>query len=365
MQIACPLSIIALVALVTAGCDRFDADGPQSTADDSVQVVAVQTALLESVQIVEPIFATGTLLAKKSTDLVPMVGGLIEEIFVAVGDRVEPGQPLLRMRKKDFQIKVERLIQATDLAEAEFQDAERDLANTIELKKKEVYSTEELNDRRTRVEVTEAKLGIAQANLAEAKKELDDSVLLAPYRGVITRRNVDEGAYVPSVMRSSNPVLQIQKIDIMVAQVFVAEAHLPAIKLGMPGRVRIPSLDRTYDAEVELINDRLNSKTRTIEIRLDIRNADYAIKPGLFTEVQLIPGPRTALMVPPDAVIGLGSERYLYVAEEGAAVQRKVHVRELEGGRLELISGVAPEGEIIVGSDRYLVQGGTPIQVRN
>ncbi len=365
MRTTYPISILALIALVVAGCDQIDGGRKQPNTPESVKVTPVDIAGLESVQLVEPIFSTGTILAHKSTDLVPMVGGLIEEIYVAVGDRVEQGQPLLRMRQKDFEIKVDRLIQGTNLAEAELRDAKRDLTNAIQLKKKDVYSAEELDDRQTQVEVATAKLGIAQANLAEAKKELDDSVMRAPYRGVITKKTVDEGAYVPSVMRSGSPVLQIQKIDIMVALLFIAEGHLSSIRLGMAGEVRIPSLDKTYESQVALINDRLDMKTRTIDVRLGVPNADYVIKPGLFIEVELIPEPRAALIIPPDAVNGLGSERYLFVVNEGLAARRKIEVRELEDGRLELISGVEPEAQIIVGSDRFSIQDGTAIQVRN
>ena len=60
-----------------------------------------------------------------------MVGGLIEEIYVNVGSRVEEGQPLLRMRQKDFEINVLRLSEAKRLAEAEYRDAERDLEHAI------------------------------------------------------------------------------------------------------------------------------------------------------------------------------------------------------------------------------------------
>ena len=365
MRVVNPLSIIALLALAITGCDRVNDTSKQAFTTESTVATPVSTALLEPVQLVEPIYSTGSIVAQKSTDLVPMVGGLIEEIYIAVGDRVEQGQPLLRMRKKDFQIKVDRLKQGTNLAEAELKDAERDLVNAVALKKKEVYSTEELDDRRTRVDVATAKLGIAQAMLAETQKELDDSVMRAPYRGVITKRNVDEGAYVPSVMRSGSPVLQIQKIDIMVVLLFIPEVHLQSIELGTPGRVHIPSLDRTYDSEVQLINDRLVLETRTIDVRLAIRNADYVIKPGLFIEVELMPKSRPVLILPADAIKGLGNERYLYTALNGTAQQRMVKVRELEDGRLELISGVEPEEEIIVGPARHSIQDGAAIVVRH
>ncbi|MEM8500923.1 MAG: efflux RND transporter periplasmic adaptor subunit [Pseudomonadota bacterium] len=319
------------------------------------------TVLLEPTELTEPIFVTGTILPLRSTDIAPLVGGLIDEFYVRVGDRVEKGDPLFRMRQKDFEINLSRLVNAKRLADAEFTDAKRDLENAVELRKKKAFSAEQLDDRQTRVDVTDARRGIARANLAEAQKELDDSTTLAPYRGVITRRGIDEGTYIPSIMRSERAVLQIQQIDIMVALLFVPEVHLQSIELGTPGRVHIPSMNQTYESKVELINDRIDTKTRTIDVRLGVPNADYQIKPGLFIEVELIPKPRTGILLPPDSSKGLGSTRYLFVVENGMAAQREVKVRELSDGSLEVLSDIAPDTRIIVGKSIHLVSDGAPV----
>jgi RND family efflux transporter MFP subunit len=357
-------STALLITLFITGCDQQGKITQDlETAQANPAPLPVYTAFLEPAELAEPIFVTGTILALKSTDIAPLVGGLIEEIYVAVGDRVEKGQPLFRMRQKDFEIKLSRLANAERLAEAEFTDAKRDLENAIALRKKEAFSVEQLDDRRTRVEVTDARRGIAQANLAEAQKELDDSIARAPYRGVITRKSVDEGAYIPSIMRSERSVLQIQQIDIMVALLYVPEVHLQAIELGTPGRVHIPSMNQTYESEVALINDRIDPKTRTIDVRLGVLNPDYLIKPGLFIEVELIPKPRQGILLPPNSTKGLGSTRYLFVVEGGIASQRQVKVRELNDGRLELLSDIEPGTIIIVGKGIHLVSDGTSVTV--
>ncbi|MDC6459426.1 efflux RND transporter periplasmic adaptor subunit [Luminiphilus sp.] len=351
-----------LIALFFTGCDGQS----ESTQDlESVGVgatpLAVSTVLLDLTELTEPIFVTGTILPLKSTDIAPLVGGLIDEIYVRVGDRVEKGEPLFRMRQKDFEIKLSRLVNAERLAEAEFTDAKRDLENAVALRKKDAFSVEQLDDRQTRVEVTNARRGIARANLAEAQKELDDSTTLAPYRGVITRRGVDEGTYIPSIMRSERSVLQIQKIDIMVALLYVPEVHLQSIELGTPGRVHIPSMNQTYESKVDLINDRIDPKTRTIDVRLGVLNPDYQIKPGLFIEVELIPKPRQGILLPPNSTKGLGSTRYLFVVENGIASQRQVKVRELNDGSLELLDDIAPNTRIIVGKSIHMVSDGASV----
>lgn len=353
----------AIVPLLLAGCDG-EPPGEKSMvgeAPDSSSPVTVTTATPEYLSLSEPIFVTGTIHARRTTNITPMVGGLIEEVFVDVGSRVEKGQPLLRMRQKDFEVKVSRVFEARLLAQAEHEDAERDLDNAIALERSKALSAELLDDRRTRVEVTKAKLGIADANLTEMQKEMDDSIARAPYRGVITHRYVDEGAYVPALMRSERPVLQIQEIDVMVAVVLVPETHLNAIELGTPGNVHIPSMHETYESEVLLINDRIDHKTRTIEVRLGIPNTDYAIKPGLFIEVELAPRARQALVLPSVATTGSGSRRRVLVVESGVVRQREVQVRELGDGQLELVNGIGADAVLVVGKSMRNVSDGSTV----
>lgn len=364
MRYSKQVSTALVMILLITGCSEGDkvSNDPMS-AQATSSPLSVSTVVLEPTALTEPIFVTGTILALKSTDIAPLVGGLIDEIYVQVGDRVEKGQALFRMRQKDFEIKLSRLASAERLAEAEFTNANRDLDNAIALRKKGALSVEELDDRRTRVEVTDARRGIAKADLAEAKKELNDSTSRAPYRGVITKKGVDEGTYIPSIMRSERSVLQIQQIQTMVALLFVPENHLQSIEVGTPGRVHIPSMNQTFESEVALINDRLDPETRTIDVRLGVPNPDYQIKPGLFIEVELIPKPRQGVVLPPDSTKGLGRTRSVFLVEDGVARQHQVTVRELNDGRLELLDDIESGSRIIVGKSIHLISDGTAVTV--
>lgn len=356
---------VVLAAAILLSCNsepKSEKTSPE-TVPQSSSPIEVTIATPEIVELSEPIFITGTILARRTTNITPLVGGLIEEIFVNVGARVNEGEPLFRMRQKDFEVRVSGLSEARRLAQAEYEDAERDLKNALALKEKQAVSAELLDDRLTQVEISSAKLGIANANLAEGQKDMDDSVTRAPYRGVITQRNMDEGSYIPSIMRSDISVLQIQEIGVMVALVLVPEAHLNTIKLGTPGKVHIPSMNKIYESEVALINDRIDSKTRTIDVRLGIPNTDYSIKPGLFIEVELMPPPRKALVLPPETTTGSGDRRRVLIVKNSVVSQGEVEVRELADGRLEVVQGISPNTVLIVGPSRHSLSPGSRVTI--
>jgi multidrug efflux pump subunit AcrA (membrane-fusion protein) len=164
-------------------------------------------------------------------------------------------------------------------------------------------------------------------------------------------------------MRSESPVLQIQKIDIVVVVLFVPEIHLASISPGMRGVVHIPSLDQTFESSVVLINDSHDLKTRTIEVRIGIANPDYLIKPGLFVEVELYPEPHYAQILPPESIIGIGQDTHVLVMEDGKVKRVDLTVKGLSDGRLELLSELDPGANIIADKQRHTLEPGYPVTV--
>ncbi len=355
MNLANGIYVCVVFTLFSGVSSAQAMDGP---ADLNLHVVEVKTA-----EYVEPIFTTGTVLALRTTELVPLVGGMVEEILVGVGDRVVKGQPLLRMRQSDFEIKLKRLKQSAKLALAEQKNAKLDYENALSLVKRGALSRELVADRRTLFEASSAKLGIAQADLDEARQALDDSTLKAPYTGVITQRNIDEGAYIASFMRSQQPVLQLQEISTMVALVFVPERFINNLQVGTKGRVTVAATGKQYETQIHVINDRIDVETRSIDVRLGIRNPNYEIKPGQFVEVELRPQARSMITLPLDTVRGVGAQRHVYVYRNGKAVRVDVTVREIEDGQVEILKGIEAADKVIQGADLNLVTDGRSLSL--
>jgi RND family efflux transporter MFP subunit len=203
----------------------------------------------------------------------------------------------------------------------------------------------------------------AEAALAQARQNLADTSVRAPYRGVITQRFVDEGAMLSTMMTAGNAVVQILKMDLVVAIVQLPEVHLARVHVGTPGVVRIDGLDRSFETEVAVLNDRVDSASRAFEVRLAIENADYAVKPGLFAEVELSPEPRAATLLARGAVLGAEGSHYVFVEQDGRAVRRALRLRELDAARVEVLDGLAPGERVLLGPNLTRLADGTPVRV--
>ena len=355
-----PPLLLAALALAACSGEAPEADVASAPAPAPIPVAA-REVVREA--LVEPVLGTGTIAAHKTTDVGPRVSGIVDTIYVAIGDRVEEGAPLFRTRTVDYEIRVRQAESEARLARANAEKAARDLERIRTLHDQNVASDERLDAVRTAQEMAAAQREQAEAALAQARQNLADTTVRAPYRGVITRRFVDEGAMLSTVMTAGNAVVQVMKMDVVAAIVQLPEAHLARVRIGTPGVVRVDGVDRAYEAQVTILNDRVDAVSRAFEVRLAIENTDYALKPGLFAELELRPDPREAVLLERAALLGGAENPYVFVLAEGAAARRAVRIRELDAARVEVLEGVAPGERVLLGPTLGQLSDGSPVAV--
>ena len=355
-----PLLVLAMFMLTACG-----EDAPEQAAEDRNAAIAVFSETVAAEELAEPVTGTGTIAAHKTTQLGPRVDGIIEEIFVRIGDRVTEGQPLFRTRDAEWKLKVAELENQVKLAEAEVRNAQKVFNRSSELHEKGFVSSGNLDDARRGRDAANAKLGMAKAQLASAQQMLDDCVVTAPFNGVITARDVDEGKFMATRMGGMGGpggVLEIMKIDIVAAIVNVPEIYLSKFEVGTKATIHVDSIDRSYESYVAIVNDRVDHVTRSVEIRLPIRNDDYEVKPGLFVRVEVHPRPRRVLTLPRAALLGTEAARYVFVSDNGKAKRVNVAVRQIDAMRVEVLEGLNEGDKVLSGPNLPLLIEGMPVR---
>ncbi|GMV62651.1 MAG: cation efflux system protein [Parvibaculum sp.] len=354
----------ALAVLPLTGCGE---DEQASGEEQAAETVAVFERPVTREELMEPVIGTGTIAAHKTTQLGPRVDGIIEEVMVWVGDRVKKDQPLFRTRDTEWKLRVSELENQVQLATAESGNMQKAFNRASELHAKGFVSNGKLDDARAARDTANAKLGIAKAQLAAAQQALDDCVVTAPFDGVITRLDVNEGKFMATRSGGMGPaqggVLEIMKIDIVAAIVNVPEIHLSKFKVGTKGKIFLDGIDKSYDSYVIIINDRIDPVTRAVEVRLPIANDDYAVKPGLFARAEIYPEPRAVLALDRSALMGTEAARYVYVNENGHAKRVNVTVRQIDATRVEVLSGLKEGDKALAGPNAALLLEGTPVRI--
>ncbi len=359
---------LGLSTLMLAACGEDDA--AQTTGETApIAAVSVFSTQVQREELINPVTGTGTIAAQKTTDVGPLVDGIIEEVFVRVGDRVAEGDPLFRTRDVEFRLRVQELEAQHRLAEAESRNARRELDRIKELHGKGVASVGQLDNVQTKADIASARLSVARARLDAAKQNLKDATVTAPFDGVVTAQDIYEGKFMATRMGGGgmggpSGVVQVLKIDIVGAIINVPEVHVGQIGVGTKARVYVDGIDKVYDSEIHIFNDMVDHTTRSAEVRVGLENPDYLIKPGMFTRAEFFPPPREALTLNRKAVLGIEGNHYVFIEDAaGRAKQMPVRVSQIDAERIELLEGLGEGAVVLIGPAVSSLVEGMPVQI--
>lgn len=275
--------------------------------------------------------AVGTLRARQVSVLGSQVSGRVQTVLVDVGSRVTTGQELVRLDPVLFRLAVDgrnaelgsakaraaTAAKAIPSAEAEITavTAERDDAQRNHERMKALWEKpagqepsiprKMYDDAATRLATTQARLAAAEARrdeartrmaeaeagiaqvavaLRRAEQDLADSVIKAPFDGVVTRRLVDTGANVASAPPTD--VMEVQEVSRLYLECSVSQEQAAGIANGTRLRFRIDNTDR--EVAVTTVFPQVDAATRSLRLRAEIANGDGTLKPGSLVQVTII-----------------------------------------------------------------------------
>lgn len=360
------LAVSALLALALAGCGK---PAESKDVDKPAEAIVVSTVRVTKAEIAVPIMATGSVTPSRQTDVGPSVDGIIEEVMVGVGSRVKKGEALFRTRDVDIRLQVRELEQQVALARAQLRNAQSEYKRQNSLKSGGWVSQSRMDTTRTNADVASAQLGVWEARLALARQQLKDTIVRAPYDGVISKKDVYEGRYMATrfggggMMGGAAGVVQVMGIDPLAAIAVAPATYFSQLKLGMTGRIFIDGVKEPVEAKLAVINYGVDYKARSVEVRFSVPNADYKILPGLYCRIELIPEARKTLVVDRKAILGPDGSRYAFIALNGRAKKIALSTREIDGERVEITSNV-PEGtELLAGPNLSQLADGVAVKI--
>lgn len=356
----------ALIAasLTVAGCGS---GGSGESTEPAQSSSSEKATLAKSVKIVKPksatmretVVATGSIGSKQTSNIGPLVEGVVETIFVNVGDRVAKGDPLFQTRQSRYEREVDEAEANLALAKANLRNARQAFDRVSKLKDEGYSSQSRLDDARTALDVAAAEAEKREAELKTARKDLEDTTVRAPYDGVITRRFNDEGVYLSNVFRGGveSSVLQIQENHIVVAVVYAPEQYLSSLKLEQKAVVYVESQSKPRESYVLVLNDMLDVGARTVELRLPIDNSGYSLKSGQFARAEIFTDEKPVLSVPAKAVFQDQSGAYILVSQDGRAEMRRVVAKERPDGTFAVLEGLDAGDDVIVPNGEPVAAG--------
>jgi RND family efflux transporter MFP subunit len=298
----------------------------------------------------------GTVEARTRSVVASEVAGLVVEVPVREGDRVESRAVLARLRRDVLDLQLRALEGQLKEAEARLGQARRRLERAVELFRDRVATEQQLDDARTDAEAAEGRVDAIQADIARTRDRISRSSIRAPFAGTVVARHLEVGEWV----EAGGEVAELVDLDDLEVAVDAPEDYYRQIRLGDPAEVRFaaaPGLELT--GGVRAVVPKAYSQARTFPVKVRIGNPEGRIGVGMLAEVSFAAGePRPAVIVPKDAVVSRGPERFvLLIDEEDKVRQVPVETGAAVGSWIAVKGPVAPGARAITRGNERLFPG--------
>jgi len=306
----------------------------------------VKVGVVATGSISDQVSAVGTLLANESVMIRPEVDGRISAIHFSEGQVVRKGERLVSLDSSEIEAQLAAVTAEVNLAQ-------RRLKRGGELHQKNFISSEALD-------VLRENLNQSLARRAEIKAKLGKMTIKAPFEGVAGLRQVSPGAYV----KAGQDIARLEGIGTLKADFRVPEIYLSKIRPKQEVEVRLDAFPgESFRGAIYAIEPAVDEQTRTVLLRARIPNPGVRLKAGMFARVILVLDTRdNALLIPEQAIVPHGDERFVFRAVNGKGVMTKVDIGLRRPGEVEILKGLSA-GEPIVIDGQLKLHDGVPIAV--
>jgi membrane fusion protein (multidrug efflux system) len=350
-------SLITILA-VTA-CGKKDAAATPSTpvtvsiGPENMTVVAQST--LNSGPAI-----SGSLVADRTAQIRAEIGGSVVAVLIEPGNRVSKGTPLARIddsavREAWLSAKssVTQATLAADIALREQGRAEKLLAagaiaeNTLEAARRNYLASQ-------------AQLEDAKARFASSQKNLDNTVVKAPYAGVVSERSVNVG----DIVSPGNAMFTVVDPSSMRLEGAVPSDQLGAVRLGAPVKFSVTGYPgKDFTGTITNIYPSADPSTRQVRLFVKIPNSGGLVA-GLYATGRVASVTRQGLVAPANAVDQRGIKPFVMRLKNGKVerVEVSLGVRDEGTERVEILGGIAVGDSLLIGAAQGITVG-TPVKI--
>lgn len=339
------IGAIALAVVAVAGVGVVlvarNADGKAASAksgkndkdkkDAGPTASPVEVAKVEQGGIATFLQGTTTLEARNSATLVASRQGRVVELNAEEGQWVEKGAVLARLDDTEARLAVDR-------AEVTAQMAKREAERGVQMREKGYLSDKEWDDLDLKRRSADVELGQARYNLAETR-------IVAPFSGRVTQRTIQLGETVTP----GRECYRLEDFAPILARVYFPEREAAAVRPGQSATVELNARPGVLlPARVTLVNPVVDRSNGTFKVTLELANPKGDLRPGAFARVRLKTGEFAgATLVPRRALMLEDGESYVFVAQGDSVVRTRIQVGATEGDRAQVLAGLVTGDRIV------------------
>ena len=356
---------LVVVALLTRSWSTSNNAAAQN-ARQAARTVPVEVAIAEKRPVPVRLEALGNVTPIASVAIKARLETVITGVHFADGARVKAGDLLFTLDGRQIEAEIKRVEAVITGAEAQLDQAGRDVLRYTELVAKNASTQVTLNNAQTQVNVSRALAESNKAALENLKVQLSYCRITAPIAGRISAASVKVGNFVrPGDAASLATINQLSPVYVSFS---VPQRFLPDVRQAIGAETAtvdsiIPGETRRASGTVTMIENMVDAATGTVMIRATMPNTEELLWPGTLVTTELTLRVEQAVIVPSTAVQVSQTGNFVFVVKDGIANVQPVTVDRVAGNLSVIASGLTG-GETVVTDGQLLLSNGTKVAPR-
>jgi HlyD family secretion protein len=347
-----PMIAILLVVLVALGAGAWWFTADRAIAVDVVRPTVAST---DARSPGSPLMtASGYVVARRKAVVSAKIQGRLSELKVEEASRVREGDIIARLESTDSQAQVGRARAQVQHDEADLGESQRQLRVAEALARDKVLSADALEAAASKVKLSEATLAQAKADVAFAEAQLQNTVIRAPFSGIVVKKMAEVGESVAPIppgvnlSTSSGAIVALADLDTLEVEADVSESNVAKLRDAQPAEVAVEAFpDRRYRGVLRQVIPTADRTKATVQVKVTILDKDEKLKPEMSAKVTFLeaasekaPAETTAaapaVTVPDSAVVTRNGGPHVFAIVDGKARARSI------------VTGPTVKGQVVV-----------------
>jgi RND family efflux transporter MFP subunit len=309
----------------------------------------------------------GTLQGYVQAPISARSSGYLKKWYRDIGSRVKQGELLAEIETPEIDQQLSQAVAARQQAASSLALASSTRERWEALRKREAVSQQELDEKRSADAQAKANLAAADANVERLRQLESFKRVLAPFAGVITRRNVDVGDLIDAGGGAGRTLFVMTQTDPLRVYVNVPQSYAHLVKPGQQVSVTQQEMRGvTFKGEIVRTAGAIDIQTRTMQVEVMLANKDGKLMPGAYVQVSLPLQGTGALTVPTNVLLFRGEgPRVAAVGPDGRVQLRTVKIGRNYGEVIELLDGVGANDRLVLNPPDSLKDGDPVVVAQN
>ncbi len=301
----------------------------------------------------------GTLLGLVESPISSRASGYLVRWTKDIGSHAKRGELLAEVSSPETEQQLAQAMAARQQSLSALNLAKVTMERWKGLLDQRAVSQQEFDERRSAYEQAVANLGAVDANIQRLKELLSFTRIVAPFDGVITKRNVNVGDLIDAGATATRSLFILVQMQTLRAYINVPQAYAGGIKVGEMVTLRQPEMpNQKFQAKIVRTARAIDPASRSLQVEVTIDNRDGRLLPGTYVDVAVPSGHNAAMVIPVNTLLLRGEgPRVAVVDEKGIVTLHAVELGKDFGQKIEVLSGVTVADQLVLNPPDSLSDG--------